>query len=171
MIVVEADASEEWDSRVDWRDLSERAVRAALGASGFKAWLEGSRTAEISVKLTSDSEVHRLNATWRRKDSPTDVLSFPMVDASRLQPLGPPGGEDMLLGDIVLAHGVCASEAREKGIALADHVAHLVVHGTLHLLGYDHESGEQDATAMEALERKALARLGIADPYLSEVRS
>jgi probable rRNA maturation factor len=77
-----------------------------------------------------------------------------------------------LLGDIVLAHGVCAAEARDKGIATESHAAHLMVHGTLHLLGYDHETSDEEAEEMEEAERRALASLGIADPYeLSEVQS
>ena len=76
----------------------------------------------------------------------------------------PPGGE-ILLGDVVLAYGVCAAEAADKNVPVETHAAHLVVHGTLHLLGYDHETSEEDAEAMEALEREALAALGISDPY------
>jgi probable rRNA maturation factor len=80
-------------------------------------------------------------------------------------------GGEVLLGDIVLADATCAAEAEEKGISVRDHGAHLVVHGTLHLLGYDHEQGEEEAEAMEAVEREALAALGIADPYPAEAGS
>ncbi|HYD39171.1 MAG TPA: rRNA maturation RNase YbeY [Allosphingosinicella sp.] len=162
MILVDADVSGDWDSRTDWATLAETAVRAALAQSEAFALLEGPAAAEVSVKFTDDAEVHRLNATWRRKDKATNVLSFPMIDLSA--PLDHAGG-DMLLGDIVLAHGVCAREAAEKGVSVADHARHLVVHGMLHLLGYDHERGEAEAEAMEAAERRALAELGVADPY------
>jgi probable rRNA maturation factor len=104
--------------------------------------------------------VRALNAAWRGKDKPTNVLSFPMVEPDRL---GRPG--ETMLGDIVLAHGICAAEAAEKGVAIETHASHLVVHGALHLLGYDHETTDADADAMEETERRALASIGIADPY------
>jgi probable rRNA maturation factor len=163
MITVEADADEEWDSSIDWPALAERAVQAAVRHSG-QGDLSGTELAiEVSVRFTSDEEVRALNATWRGKDKPTNVLSFPMLAPEALEDL-PQAGE-LLLGDIVLAQGVCASEAADKGVTTATHAAHLIVHGSLHLLGYDHETGDQDADAMEAIERDALASLGIADPY------
>jgi probable rRNA maturation factor len=95
----------------------------------------------------------------------TNVLSFPMAAPAEL-------ADAPMLGDIVLAEGVCAREAAEKKVSIDVHAAHLVVHGTLHLLGYDHEQGEGAAEEMERLERRALAAIGIADPYeLNEVRS
>jgi probable rRNA maturation factor len=170
MILVESDASPEWDSSTDWSALAERAVKAAVAVSDW-ADLSGSRlAAEVSVKFTTDAEVHALNAEYRDKDKPTNVLSFPMVEAEMLEVLIGAGSGEALLGDIVLADGVCAREAAEKGISVPDHAAHLVVHGTLHLLGYDHEEGEAEAEAMEQTERLALAALGIADPYLTEVQ-
>jgi probable rRNA maturation factor len=164
MIQVEADVSDEWDSSTDWAQLASAAVRVAVAESDSSELLERPLTAEISVRFTGDEEVRGLNAAWRGKDRATNVLSFPMVEADRLDSLAADGGE-VLLGDVVLAHGVCAREAAEKGIATCTHAAHLVVHGTLHLLGCDHEDGEEEAEAMEAIERRALARLGIADPY------
>jgi probable rRNA maturation factor len=162
VILVEADVSEEWDSSTDWRALADAAVRAAVGESGVADLLAAAVTAEVSVKFTDDAEVRSLNASWRGKDKATNVLSFPMLDAET--PLSQVGG-DVLLGDIVLAHGICASEAAVKGLSVADHALHLVVHGMLHLLGYDHERGDAEAEAMEAVERRALAALGVADPY------
>jgi probable rRNA maturation factor len=165
VILVEADVAEEWDSSTGWAELAERAVRAALAASGHPELGGAGPAIEVSVKFADDEEVRALNARWRGKDNATNVLSFPMVEPALLRALAATGAGEVLLGDIVLAHGVCAREAGEKGAAIADHATHLVVHGTLHLLGYDHEEGEAAAEAMEAIERAALAGLGIADPY------
>lgn len=165
MIVVEADVSEEWDSSTDWAQLANAAVRAAVAQSDWSGLLESGLAAEVSVRFTSDEEVQGLNSSWRGKDKPTNVLSFPMVEPEQLDPLARSGEGEVLLGDIVLAHGVCAAEAAEKSLATCTHAAHLVVHGTLHLLGYDHERGDEDAETMEAAERRSLAALGIADPY------
>ena len=120
----------------------------------------GDREVEVSVKFTSDAEVRALNAAWRGKDKPTNVLSFPMVEEEDLD-----APSETLLGDVVLAQGVCAAEAEDRKVAAESHAAHLVVHGTLHLLGYDHETSEADAEQMEEIERRALASIGIADPY------
>ena len=122
--------------------LVRRAARAAVGA----------KKRSLVVALSNDREVRRLNARDRRKNRPTNVLSYP-------------SGEKTFLGDVVLARQTVWREARQQKKAPAAHVSHLVVHGTLHLLGYDHETGEADAERMEALERRILARLGIADPY------
>jgi probable rRNA maturation factor len=165
MILVEADVSEEWDSSTAWTALAERAVRAAVAASDAVALIESGLAVEVSVKFTGDDEVQGLNSSYRGKDKPTNVLSFPMFEAALLPSLAETDGGEVLLGDLALAHGVCVREAGEKGISVADHAAHLVVHGTLHLLGYDHEQGDEAAEAMESLERAALAGLGIADPY------
>jgi probable rRNA maturation factor len=151
-ILVESDVSEEWDSKTDWPLLAERAVLAAIAHSDYPAIAD----TEVSVKFTSDDEVRALNAAWRGKDKATNVLSFPMSD----DPLNAP-----MLGDIVLAAGVCAREAAAKNVAVDVHATHLVVHGALHLLGYDHEIGDTDAEEMEEIERQALASLGISDPY------
>ena len=165
MILVEADSSDEWDSSTDWAQLAGAAVRAAVAESGVAGLLEGGAAAEVSVRFTGDEEVRALNAAWRGKDKPTNVLSFPMVEPEHLAALAGAAGGEALLGDIVLARGICAAEAAAKGIAVCTHAAHLVVHGTLHLLGCDHERGDGEAEAMEEAERRALARLGIADPY------
>ena len=165
MILVEADVSEEWDSSTDWAQLAKAAVRAAVAESDMASLLDGGLAAEVSVKFTSDAEVRSLNAAWRGKDRATNVLSFPMVEPEPLAALAGAGSGEALLGDIVLAQGVCAAEAAEKGVGVCGHAAHLVVHGMLHLLGYDHEQGDEEAEAMEEAERRALARLGVADPY------
>ncbi|WP_346764262.1 rRNA maturation RNase YbeY [Caulobacter sp. SLTY] len=106
--------------------------------------------------LTGDNEVADLNTRFRHKPGPTNVLSFP----------APPNPENHL-GDIALAYGVCAREAAAQGKTLADHLRHLTVHGVLHLAGYDHQT-DDEAEAMEALERRVLADLGVADPYADE---
>jgi probable rRNA maturation factor len=163
MITVETDADEVWDSSTDWSALADRAVQSAARHSDHAGLAETELRIEVSVRFTSDEEVRGLNAAWRGKDKPTNVLSFPMIRPEELDAL-PPAGES-LLGDIVLAHGVCAAEAADKGVSTETHAAHLIVHGMLHLLGYDHETGDEDADVMETIERDALASLGIADPY------
>jgi probable rRNA maturation factor len=169
MILVDSDQAEEWDSRTDWASLAERAVRSAVASSAHRALIESPLAVEVSVRFTDDIDVRALNAEWRKKDKPTNVLSFPMLEPDEVDALAETDQGETLLGDIVLAHGVCTREAEEKGIAVQDHAAHLLVHGALHLLGYDHEEGEAEAEAMESIERAALAALGIADPYLTEI--
>ncbi|USI74016.1 rRNA maturation RNase YbeY [Sphingomonas morindae] len=164
MIVVETDM-DGWGDAEDWAALADRAVRAAIGHSPEAALLTRPMRVEVSVKFTSDAEVHALNRAYRDKDKPTNVLSFPMVQEDLLDVVDENSDDgELLLGDIVLAQGVCAAEAAEKGVSIAAHATHLVVHGTFHLLGYDHMT-DADAEEMEQAEREALAALGIADPY------
>jgi probable rRNA maturation factor len=165
MIQIETAIERPWPSG-DWHALAERAARAAILASAHGDIATMPTIVEVSIRYTSDEEVQTLNNAYRHKDKPTNVLSFPMVQADLLDAInsGDDDGET-LLGDIVLAHGVCVREAREKQIAVEAHATHLIVHGTLHLLGYDHELGEAEAEAMEEIERAALATLGIDDPY------
>ena len=171
MILVESDSSGEWDSSTDWSGLARRAVLAAVAGSRYSALAEAPLALEVSVRFAADKEVRALNADWRGKDKPTNVLSFPMIEPAGLDMLPQTEAGEALLGDIVLAHGICAAEAEAKGIAIADHAAHLVVHGMLHLLGYDHEQGDEEAERMERVEQDALGSIGIADPYVSEVGS
>lgn len=143
-----------------WEALAERAAAAAARVGPELA----SPRLSASLLLTSDSQIHDLNREWRGRDQPTNVLSFPMLARAELLALaieGPP----VLLGDVALAYETCAREAAERELALEDHAVHLLVHGLLHLAGYDHEISPADAEAMEALETKALAMCGIADPY------
>ena len=157
------DADGDWDSSTGWSDLARAAATAAIAESAFPQLGQGERAVELSIRLTSDAEVHALNSEWRGKDKPTNVLSFPMAEAADLADANPAGPE-LMLGDIILARGVCVSEAEEKAIPLDQHAAHLMVHGTLHLLGYDHMD-DDSAADMEAREVRALARMGIGDPY------
>jgi probable rRNA maturation factor len=160
-IALEAD--EEWDSSRSWEPLVRKAAEAAIAESAFPQLNESSRPVELSIRLGGDEEVRQLNAHWRGKDKPTNVLSFPMAEAYELEQADE-DGPAIMLGDIILAHGVVEREAAEKGVSISQHATHLVVHGTLHLLGYDHEA-DADAVEMERREVRALARLGIADPY------
>jgi probable rRNA maturation factor len=163
MLEIALDADEEWDSSRSWPLLARKAAEAAIAESAFPDLIESERAVELSVTLTSDEHVRELNAKWRNKDKPTNVLSFPMADELDLGRANVSGME-LLLGDIVLAHGVCEAEAAEKGVPLEQHATHLMVHGTLHLLGYDHHK-DSEAADMEAREVRALERLGIANPY------
>src|SRR5947207_843836 len=160
-VALEADA--EWDSSRPWEPLVRKAAEAAIAESAYPDLANSGRPVELSVCLTGNEEVRALNAKWRRKDKPTNVLSFPMAEEYELNDENV-ATRELLLGDVILAHGVCAAEAAEKGVPFEEHAAHLVVHGTLHLLGYDHES-DADAAEMEEREVRALARLGITNPY------
>jgi probable rRNA maturation factor len=157
---LDIDIEAPWPASRDWQGLVERAAAAALQVVPELA----NPRLSTSVLFTGDAEVQALNRQWREKDKPTNVLSFPMLDRGDLLAL-PVKGPPELLGDIGLAYETCAREAAEKGVTLESHAAHLVIHGLLHLTGLDHELSPADAAAMEALEIKALALLGIADPY------
>src|SRR5690606_26773167 len=109
------------------------------------------KSVELSILLTTDAAVRKLNRTFRHQDKPTNVLSFPALSPGDLKSMPP--CVPLALGDIAIAYGVAAREAKAEGKTLAAHLSHLVVHGVLHLLGYDHE-GDTDAVTMERLERK-----------------
>jgi probable rRNA maturation factor len=145
---IEADG---WAGLTDPERLARRAIVAAIAASGVKL----AQGAEISVVFCGDAFIAGLNRKWRGREGPTNVLSFPA---------GGDLGRSPILGDIVIAFETAAREALEMDKPLRDHVAHLLAHGFLHLIGYDHVE-EAEAEAMEALERAVLARLGIDDPY------
>jgi len=163
MLEIALEADEEWDSSSSWDELVRNAAEAAIAESAVPQLATSERPVEISVRLGSDEDVRALNAAWRGMDKPTNVLSFPMLDESHLLDANIAGPE-LLLGDIILARGVCQAEAAEKGVSFEEHATHLLVHGTLHLLGHDHHDDAQ-ATDMEAREVRALHRLGIANPY------
>ena len=163
MLEVAIEADEEWDSSSSWEQLVRRAAEAAIAESAFPQLATGARPVELSVRLSGDDDVRKLNAQWRGKDKATNVLSFPMAESDDLTSAKLADAE-LLLGDIILARGVCEAEAADKGVSVEDHATHLVVHGTLHLLGYDHHD-DDEAADMEAREVRALSRLGIANPY------
>ena len=141
-----------------------RLARAARGA--YAAASPGRQeTCEATIVLTDDAEMRALNRAWRGKDSSTNVLSFPAGDSP-----GAIAGEPRPLGDVVLAGETVLAEAAGRDIPAADHAAHLVVHGMLHLLGFDHEANE-DTETMEALETSVLSALGIADPYAEDAQA
>jgi probable rRNA maturation factor len=142
----------------DAEALAATAARAALAG----IWSEANAPAILSVILTDDAEQRRLNRTYRGTDAPTNVLSFALAHLAADAP-SPPDAP-VLLGDVVLAFATVEREAREQNKKLADHLAHLVVHGALHLLGFDHQ-GEEEAAAMEAREVEILKSLGVPDPY------
>ena len=163
MLEVAVSVEEPWSG--DWDALADEACRAALARTEQAEWATGPALIEVSVRLTSDDEVHALNRDYRQKDKPTNVLSFPMVQPDLLASIAMNSDDgEVLLGDIVLAHGVCAAEAAEREIAMNDHARHLIVHGMLHLLGHDHMN-DAEADAMEGIERDAMAALGLHDPY------
>ena len=145
---------------------AEELVRKAGSSAFVRADLDPRlawRALELSIVLADDATVHELNRTFRGKDRPTNVLSFANEEAAEELKLAP-ADQPCLLGDVVLARGVTLDEALQQGKTVQDHLVHLVVHGVLHLLGYDHEE-DSEAKTMEALERSILSELGIADPY------
>ncbi|MEO1969796.1 MAG: rRNA maturation RNase YbeY [Sphingomonadaceae bacterium] len=149
-----------WPKDYDWADLAEQAMEAAEAVEPLLA----NERLSASLLFTVDEEVHALNREWRTKDKPTNVLSFPMLTRAELEAMEQKGGPEML-GDIALALETCEREAAEKGRKLEQHAAHLIVHGLLHLAGHDHVESDTQAEAMEALEIKALAQMGVSDPY------
>lgn len=164
MLEVVLAGEESWPAGTDWLALSRRSVEAAFSQTAFGELRRKAVNAEVSIKLSDDAEVRKLNAAYRQNDKATNVLSFPMVQHDLLETLDIGDDGEVLLGDIILARETCMREASEKGIGFADHAAHLIVHGALHLLGYDHMV-EHEAEVMEAIEARALAAIGIPNPY------
>ncbi len=147
-VIVNAPA---WEETPGLEELTARVVAQCVETSGVAL----SPDCELCVTFCDDAEIRVLNAQWRDKDKPTNVLSFPTPGDPSKKPL---------LGDIVIAHETVAREAEEQGKRFLDHVAHMILHGFLHLVGYDHETREE-AEEMEALERRIALALGIGDPY------
>ncbi|MGJ0506135.1 MAG: rRNA maturation RNase YbeY [Methylocystis sp.] len=147
-------SAEAWDKVEGLEALVRRCVEASLAETSAKL-VEG---CEVSVTFCDDAEIAQLNADWRGKDKPTNVLSFPTPGKLAARPL---------LGDIVIAYETVAREAAEQEKTLPEHTAHMVIHGFLHLIGYDHEIAAE-AEVMEGLERRIASRLGLRDPYADE---
>lgn len=162
--ILEIDIDPVWGQSTDWEDLANRAAEATARIAPELAH----ENLLISLVMADDEEVHALNKQWRAKDKATNVLSFPMLSREEVLHAARDTGAPGMLGDLILAHGVCTREAAEKGVSVEVHATHLIVHGLLHLAGYDHELGERQAEEMEGLERKSLALMGIADPYAVE---
>lgn len=162
-----ADVDPAWPGDADWPALVEAALSAAVAQTPYAALTDSPGAAEVSVTLADDGAVHTLNRDWRDKDKPTNVLSFPQEEPEDIAgwlAAGVADGPELLLGDIILAAQTCAREAADKGVPVTAHASHLVVHAMLHLLGYDHID-PAEADAMEALEVRAMAALGLSDPY------
>ncbi|MEY4270516.1 MAG: hypothetical protein RLZZ58_1732 [Pseudomonadota bacterium] len=165
MLSVETEiAGGPWPDAAAWDSRAAAAVAAALVLTPHAELVDAAPLVEVSVRLSDDAEVQALNRDYRGKDAPTNVLSFPQIQADLIDYMANSDDGEILLGDIVLAYATCAREAADKGISLTDHAVHLIVHGALHLVGYDH-GDEVSALHMEALEVKALASLGIGNPY------
>ena len=143
-VIVEAEA---WTAH-DAEDIVRRAIEAAAAFEG--------RPGEVAVMLTDDATIQQLNAQWRGMDKPTNVLSFPAGDVAAVQ--------DSHLGDIAIAYETVAREAEAEDKTFSDHLAHLAIHGYLHLIGFDHET-DDEAFRMESLETRILSSLAIANPY------
>jgi probable rRNA maturation factor len=144
-----------WQTEPDAEAVIHRAIEAAAGFADADVG-----EAELAVMLTDDSGIRTLNSNWRGIDKPTNVLSFPALQA----PAGVPSDAPRMLGDIAIAYQTTRKEADEEHKPFDHHLSHLAVHGFLHLIGYDHEN-DDDAEAMEGLETEILAQLGIPDPY------
>jgi probable rRNA maturation factor len=141
-------------------DLARAAARLALSRGKAGSRIAQQAAIELAISLVDDAAQQRLNRVWRGADQPTNVLAFPAWNTNAPIPTGAP----LLLGDVVLAFETTVREADEQGKPLGDHLSHLIVHGVLHLLGYDHAT-EAEAGTMESLETSILASLGVPDPY------
>lgn len=149
--------AEGWSAIDDLEALTARCVNASVSESGGAL----APDCEMSVTFCDDAAIRELNARWRGKDSATNVLSFPTPGVLAARPL---------LGDLVIAFETVAREAGEQGKSLRDHAAHMVIHGFLHLIGYDHET-PGEAEAMEAMERRVARAAGLADPYADDAET
>lgn len=159
IVVIVDVVSADWRATdLDLDDIVTTAARAAVAGADVSI----TAGVELGVRLTDDTEIKTLNREWRDRDAATNVLAFALNDLPAI-PAGETGAT--MLGDVVVAYETSACEAEDQNKSLTQHLSHLVVHGTLHLLGFDHE-GEAEAETMEALERVVLLRIGIPDPYL-----
>lgn len=164
-----------WDRpEFDWHEMVQSVLPLAFDVAVKARGNASEERGEVCLVFTSDAEVAVLNSQWRGKDGPTNVLSFPAGDDEEFNEdceeigdvMDADGDADRVLGDVILAFETIAREAEEQGKAFRNHTAHLLVHGVLHLLGYDHQTDEE-AEQMEAIESQVLASAGIADPWHS----
>ncbi len=147
----------------DPESLCQQAARAGFEVAVADGTRIAAHRAEVAVVLSNDHHIHDLNRDYRGIDKPTNVLSFASLDEDGRA--GQPSGAPVLLGDVIVAFETVEGEARSENKTLEAHLAHMIVHGTLHLMGYDHEI-ERDASEMETLEIRALANMGVANPYV-----
>lgn len=159
--VVELDVDPIWGQDTDWEALAAEAAAATAQVAPELAH----DNLLFSLVLGDDAEVRELNRRWRAKDVATNVLSFPMLSREEVLHAGGNESASGMLGDVILAHGICAAEAAARQVPLASHAAHLIVHGMLHLAGYDHEAEPGAAERMENLETQALEIMGLGNPY------
>lgn len=151
-----------FDGPTDWDKLASLAVAAAVRGTPYADAISNAAPIDLAIRLIDDTTMQTLNRCTRGINRPTNVLSFQYLSGQELDEVIGRGGT---LGDMALAYGKCRREADDQGKTLEAHIAHLIVHGTLHLLGYDHER-DDEAEVMEAVERRAMELLGMADPYL-----
>jgi probable rRNA maturation factor len=163
MIEVDVSAEPVWEA-TDWQTVCEKAVEAALDVLPMGGFAAAPGAISVSIRFADNAEVHALNRDYRGKDYATNILSFPMLDRVELDRMAIANVPEIMLGDMILAYEVCAAEAAEKAIPLPRHVSHLIIHGTLHLFGYDHQD-DTEADTMEGMEVKALASIGLPNPY------
>lgn len=164
MLRVDLDAEPVWGDLDIWQQRADVAVQAAFAHSHLPELIAAQIVTSLSIRLADDDEVQTLNREYRGKDKPTNVLSFPMMANDELCRAADDTGPEIMMGDIILAHQTCVREATEKQTDLADYASHLIIHGTMHLLGYTHEE-QSEAEEMESREVKALASLGLGNPY------
>jgi probable rRNA maturation factor len=158
--------ADEWITSFTDKNLVKKLVISA--AKSALSTIGPTHSVEVSVLLTDDKEIRALNQSYRDKDMPTNVLSFAISEYGAPSELSPaqPEGFPTLLGDVVVAYETCSKEADSQSRTLGDYLCHMIIHGTLHLLGYDHNN-EKKAIIMEEFERKSLTPLGIKDPYIN----
>ena len=165
IIIVDVVANEWLTSFPDEALLKKLVISAAKSAL---LTVGPARSVEVSILLTDDNEIRALNQNYRDKNVPTNVLSFAISNSSTPSHLSPAQPTDLpkLLGDVVVAYETCSKEASAQSRLMKDYLCHMIIHGTLHLLGHDHDN-EEEAIIMENFERKSLTPLGITDPYIN----
>ena len=164
MIEIDLNRGADWGGDIDWLHLSETCTIKAIENSNYNQLNSLPLKFSISINLSNNVQVHALNKQYRNKDKPTNILSFPMLDQAALESASTNAMPEMLLGDLILSYQLCSLEAEQKNITIIQHFQHLIIHGILHLLGYNHIE-DIDADVMQAIEIKTLNDLGVDDPY------